>query len=64
MQGLSGELNDGQKDNLSRSYQAAKHLLSLIIDVIDISKIEAGRIDVFSEEIHLKEVLFSSTART
>ena len=57
LQGLSGDLNDEQKDNLSRSYQSAKHLLSLITDVIDISKIEAGRVDAFAEEIHLKEVL-------
>jgi PAS domain S-box-containing protein len=57
LQGLSGDLNEEQKDNLSRSYQSAKHLLSLITDVIDISKIEAGRIDAFTEEIHLKEVL-------
>lgn len=57
LQGLSGDLNDEQKDNLSRSYQSAKHLLSLITDVIDISKIEAGRIDAFTEEIQLKEVI-------
>jgi PAS domain S-box-containing protein len=57
LQGLSGELNDEQKDNLARSYQSAKHLLSLITDVIDISKIEAGRIDAFTEEIHLKAVI-------
>jgi len=57
LQGLSGELNDEQKDNLSRSYQSAKHLLSLISDIIDISKIEAGRIDAFPETISLKEVI-------
>ena len=57
LQGLSGELNDEQKDNISRVYQAAKHLLSLISDIIDISKIEAGRIDVFPEAVSLKEII-------
>ncbi len=57
LQGLSGELNDEQKDNLSRSYQSAKHLLSLITDIIDISKIEAGRMDAFPETISLKEII-------
>ncbi len=57
LQGLSGELNDEQKDNLARVYQAAKHLLALITDVIDISKIEAGRIDSFPEVVSLKKII-------
>lgn len=57
LQGLSGELNEEQKDNLARAYQAAKHLLALITDVIDISKIEAGRLDLFPEELSLKKVI-------
>jgi|WetSurMetagenome_2_1015567.scaffolds.fasta_scaffold00239_21 PAS domain S-box-containing protein len=57
LQGLSGELNDEQKDNLSRSYQSAKHLLSLITDIIDISKIESGRIDAFPEPVLLNELI-------
>jgi PAS domain S-box-containing protein len=57
LQGLSGELTDEQKDNLSRVYQSARHLLALITDVIDISKIEAGRIDTFQEVFSLKEII-------
>ncbi|RPJ03796.1 MAG: PAS domain S-box protein, partial [Deltaproteobacteria bacterium] len=57
LQGLSGELNGEQKDNLSRAYQAAKHLLSLITDVIDISKIEAGRIESYPEAVSLNEII-------
>ncbi len=57
LQGLSGELNDEQKDNLARVYQSAKHLLALITDVIDISKIEAGRLDLFPEEVSLKNII-------
>jgi len=57
LQGLSGALNDEQKDNLARVYQSAKHLLSLITDVIDISKIEAGRIDSFPEVVSLKKII-------
>lgn len=57
LQGLSGNLNEEQKDNLARAYQSAKHLLSLITDVIDISKIEAGRIDTYPETVLLKTVV-------
>lgn len=56
LQGLSGELADEQKDNLSRVYHSAKHLLSLITDIIDISKIEAGRIDAYPEAVFLEEI--------
>jgi signal transduction histidine kinase len=62
LQGLSGELNEEQKDNLSRAYQSAKHLLSLITDVIDISKIEAGRIDIYPESIPLRMVVNEAIA--
>ena len=47
LQEMSGPLNEEQKDNLSRVKRSANHLLALITDVIDISKIESGRIDSY-----------------
>ncbi|GAB6143906.1 transporter substrate-binding domain-containing protein [Desulfocicer niacini] len=57
VQGMTGPLNDKQKDHLTRVYNSARHLLSLITDVIDISKIEAGRIDVYPEDLLLSEIV-------
>ena len=57
LQGISGEINERQTDNLQRVYQSGKHLLSLISDIIDISKIEAGRIDVFPQNISLGDLI-------
>jgi two-component system sensor histidine kinase EvgS len=57
LQGMTGPLNDKQQDHLRRVYNSAKHLLALITDVIDISKIEAGRIDVFPEDVILSEIV-------
>jgi two-component system, NarL family, sensor histidine kinase EvgS len=57
LQGLSGELNEEQKDNLSRAHGSALHLLSLVNDVIDISKLEAGKTEVYPESMVLAEVV-------
>lgn len=57
LQGLTGEINEKQKEYLSRVKLAGQHLLSLISDVIDISKIEAGRIDAVIEDFSLGELI-------
>jgi len=57
LQGVSGSLNEKQLDSMQRINRAGNHLLGLISDVIDISKIEAGRIDAYPEQVSLKEVV-------
>ena len=57
LQGMSGTINDKQKEQLGRAYGSAKHLLSLISDVIDISKIEAGFLQTHVEQFELKPLL-------
>lgn len=57
LNGLSGELNDEQKDNLSRAYGSAQHLLSLVTEVIDISKLEAGKTEAYPEALVLGELV-------
>lgn len=57
LQEMSGPLNEEQKDNLSRVKRSANHLLALITDVIDISKIESGRIDSYSQTFSLNDLV-------
>ena len=57
LQGMTGEINAEQKDQLGRVYGSAKHLLALITDVIDISKIEAGKVETYVEEFLLDEII-------
>jgi two-component system, sensor histidine kinase len=52
---IYGPLNAKQKEGLQRTLKAARHLLELVNDVLDLSKIEAGKI-----ELTLQPVMFPS----
>ncbi|HOO56883.1 MAG TPA: ATP-binding protein [bacterium] len=57
LMGMTGDLNEEQKKQLTMVKNSAEHLLSLINDVLDISKIEAGRVDLSSDEFDVKDVV-------
>jgi PAS domain S-box-containing protein len=57
LMGLPGDLNEEQKKQLAIVKNSADHLLSLINDVLDISKIEAGRIEFSLKEFKLQDTL-------
>jgi len=59
LQGLSGKINDEQKKQLAMVYDSGKHLLGLINNVLDLSKITSGRMEVIPETFHLSEVINS-----
>ena len=56
-QELSGPLNEEQKKQLGMVRTSGTHLLNLINDVLDISKIEAGQLQVSMEPFNLREVI-------
>ncbi|MCB0034499.1 MAG: GAF domain-containing protein [Anaerolineales bacterium] len=47
--GMMGEVNEEQKNLLDQSLNSSKHLLDLINDVLDITKIQAGKLNLFVE---------------
>lgn len=53
LQELAGPLNEEQKKQLGMVQNSARHLLALINDVLDISKIEAGELAVARERYDL-----------
>ena len=53
LQKLVGSLNPEQEKQLKMVQVSANHLLALINDVLDISKIEADQIDIFPEQFDM-----------
>lgn len=54
---LPGPLNAEQEKQLTVVQTSARHLLSLINDMLDLAKIEAGRVDLYFEEVDCEAIV-------
>ncbi len=55
--GMAGPVNEEQAKQLGMVYGSARHLLALINDILDLSKVEAGRVDIVTERFLLAPFL-------
>jgi len=55
-----GDLNPTQEEYLQDVHHSSRHLLSLINDILDLSKIEAGKIELHRSPVSLPEILKKS----
>ncbi len=60
----NGNFNQRQKNNIQRILKNGQHLLALINDVLDLAKVEAGRMDVNNAEVNLPELLSAVVEET
>ena len=57
LENIYGPLNDKQREGIERTHKAAKHLLELVNDVLDLSKIEAGKIDLRLQPVSFPSII-------
>jgi PAS domain S-box-containing protein len=57
LQGLAGPLNKEQTKQLNMTRDSARHLLALINDILDISKIEAGQLEIIRQPFDMREAI-------
>lgn len=56
LDGLLGEINDEQAEALEKTVDSGQHLLSLLNDVLDLTKIEAGLMNIIFEPVDLNQM--------
>ncbi len=59
MKGIDGPVTEQQHQDLSAIYASGQHLLGLINDILDLSKIEAGKMELTVEEMNITDTINS-----
>jgi len=57
-----GKLENLQKENLQKVLVSSEHLLALINELLDLAKIESGRMEAYAETFKLDDILRVATA--
>jgi signal transduction histidine kinase/DNA-binding response OmpR family regulator len=59
IKGIDGPVSDLQEQDLSAIYNSGQHLLRLINDILDLSKIDAGKMELAFDDVNISELLQS-----
>jgi signal transduction histidine kinase/DNA-binding response OmpR family regulator len=61
---IDGPINDTQRQDLQAIYESGMHLLSMVNDILDLTRIEAGRMNLTFAEMDLKQLVDSVVTTT
>lgn len=57
IEGMAGPLQDNQREYLRDIHESGRHLLSLINDILDLSKVESGRLSFEMSDFYMKSLI-------
>ncbi|MBN1217998.1 MAG: GAF domain-containing protein [Anaerolineae bacterium] len=64
LQGIDGEVNELALNDIRLIYNSGQHLLTLINDILDLAKIEAGKMELVREALDIEETVNEILAAT
>ncbi|MEN6572037.1 MAG: GAF domain-containing protein [Anaerolineaceae bacterium] len=64
LKGIDGPINDVQEQDINAIYKSGMHLLTMINEILDLSKIDAGKMELQLESVNLSDVVNSVISNT
>ncbi len=64
LKGIDGTITELQQQDLTAIYNSGQHLLGLINDVLDLAKIEAGKMELAFDEVNIADLINSVASTT
>jgi len=62
LKGIDGPINDVQQQDIGSIYSSGMHLLTMINEILDMSKIEAGKMELQLEPVNISDIINSAVS--